>query len=223
MRNFLFLVSLSILIVTGVVFADTPQVTITSDDKYLYIKSNGIPFHEHGTFPNEHNPNVISAQDYNFRVPLHPQMAVKMTPVERRQLFGVAVDGVPFDPGTAEFFNNDHSSGWNYDALSGAVNLGMDDNNAHVQPNGAYHYHGIPTALASGSKEHSPLIGYAADGFPVYALNGYAKSGSFGLLLNLKKATVRLGRAAVTTEVLCRTMSIMRARAILISVTDETG
>ena len=175
MRKILFLVSLNVLICTGVVYA---HILIRTDEKYLYIQSDGIP-HEHGAFPNAHNPNTISEQEYNFKVALHPKMAAKNTPVERRQLFGVAVDGVPFDPGTAEFWNNDPSSGWNYDALSGAVNLGMDDNNAHVQPNGAYHYHGIPTALASASasKEHSPLVGYAADGFPVYALNGYAKAG----------------------------------------------
>ena len=176
MRKILFLASLSVLVCTGVVYA---HILIRTDEKYLYIQSDGIP-HEHGAFPNAHNPNTISEQEYNFKVALHPKMAAKNTPVERRQLFGVAVDGVPFDPGTAEFWNNDPSSGWNYDALSGAVNLGLDDNNAHVQPNGAYHYHGIPMALASASaassKEHSPLIGYAADGFPVYALKSYAKA-----------------------------------------------
>ena len=34
-----------------------------------------------------------------------------------------------------------------YEALSGAVPLGIDANNAHVQPTGAYHYHGVPTGL----------------------------------------------------------------------------
>lgn len=176
MKKFLVLACLSTLIFARAGYADTPEVSITADGEYRTIKTDGIPSHDHGAFPNAHNPNTISAQDYHFRVPIHPQMADKVTPVERRQLFGVAVDGVPFDPGTAEFYGNDPSSGWNYDALSGAVNLGLDENNAHVQPNGAYHYHGIPTALAPGSAEHSPLIGYAADGFPIYALNGYARA-----------------------------------------------
>ena len=51
--------------------------------------------------------------------------------------FGVALNGVPFDPGTAEYWENDRSSDWRYDALSGKINLGLDQNNAHVQPNGA--------------------------------------------------------------------------------------
>jgi hypothetical protein len=49
---------------------------------------------------------------------------------------------------------------------------GTDTSNAHVQPNGMYHYHGIPeglvTKLGNGNKAMT-LIGWAADGFPIYA------------------------------------------------------
>jgi hypothetical protein len=40
-----------------------------------------------------------------------------------------------------------------------------------VQPNGAYHYHGIPEGLLSklGGRGEQKMIGYAADGFPIYA------------------------------------------------------
>jgi len=88
--------------------------------------------------------------------------------------FGIAVNGIPFDPGAAEFWNRNPRSGWQYEAMSGAINLGLDGNNAHVQPNGAYHYHGLPTALFKRFKRSRPaMIGYAADGFPVYGPVGY--------------------------------------------------
>jgi hypothetical protein len=89
--------------------------------------------------------------------------------------FGVAINGVPFDPGAAEWWNNDPNSGWQYEALSGKINLGMDQSNAHVQPNGAYHYHGLPTGLIDqlGDGKRMVLIGYAADGFPIYERYGY--------------------------------------------------
>jgi hypothetical protein len=171
MNKALFLVNLvGILVFPGLAGA---EVSVATEGSYRLITSDGLPDHEPGQFPNAHNPNTIAAQDYHFRVPLQPRMAAGLTKVEGRQLFGVALNGVPFDPGTAEAWNNDRSSGWNYDALSGAVDLGLDENNAHVQPNGAYHYHGIPQALTGGPARHSPLIGYAADGFPVYALYGY--------------------------------------------------
>ena len=51
------------------------------------------------------------------------------------------------DPGTIEYWNGDRAANWNYEALGGAVPLGVDENMAHVQPNGGYHYHGLPAQL----------------------------------------------------------------------------
>jgi hypothetical protein len=151
------------------------RVEITVRNDYRYIKANGIPDHHHGDFPNRGNPNTISAQSYTFRMPTLPQLAKSITPLGLNP-FGVAINGVPFDPGAAEWWNNDPSSGWQYEALSGKINLGMDQNHAHVQPNGAYHYHGLPTGLIDrlGGEKRMILIGYAADGFPIYEQYGYA-------------------------------------------------
>jgi hypothetical protein len=40
---------------------------------------------------------------------LEPVESTEITPAG---LFGMALNGVPFDPGTAEFWNRDPSSGW---------------------------------------------------------------------------------------------------------------
>lgn len=158
---------------------DGSKVEITSRGDYRYITANGIPNHRPGQFPNRGNPNTIRTQQYTFRVPLHPQAAKEITPLGMNS-FGVALNGVPFDPGAAEWWNNDPNSGWQYEALSGKINLGMDQNNAHVQPNGAYHYHGLPMGLIEklGDGKKMLLVGYAADGFPVYARYGHAKPAS---------------------------------------------
>jgi len=153
------------------------EITVRSD--YRYITSNGIPNHHHGDFPNRGNPNTIRAQSYTFRMTANPQMAPGITPLGMNP-FGVAINGIPFDPGAAEWWNNDPFSGWQYEALSGKINLGMDQNHAHVQPNGAYHYHGLPTGLIDhlGNGKKMNLIGYAADGFPIYDQYGYAQTDS---------------------------------------------
>ena len=152
------------------------EVAIRADGDTRIIRSNGIPEHGVGEFPNRGNPNAISPQSHAYRVPMTPVAANRPVPMQRGMSFGVALNGVPFDPGTAEYWENDRSSGWRYEALSGKINLGLDQNNAHVQPNGAYHYHGLPKGmLASLSPDaHSPLIGYAAAGFPISALYGYS-------------------------------------------------
>jgi hypothetical protein len=151
------------------------RVEITAKGDYREIRSNGIPNHKHGEFPNRNNPNSISEQNYSFRVPLEPAAAKQVTRL-RLGPFGIAVNGVLFDPGAAEFWNDDPDSGWQYEAKGGQIDLGLDENNAHVQPNGAYHYHGLPTGLidALGKGERMLLIGYAADGFPVYSQFGAA-------------------------------------------------
>jgi hypothetical protein len=145
-------------------------VSITEEGGYRVIKANGVPNHEIGQFPGPGCPNAASAQSYSFRMPLHPKTNSTFTRL-RQQAIGVAVNGVPFDPGTSEYWKNDRTSGWHIEAIGGGKSLGLDRNNAHVQPNGAYHYHGIPTGLLSNLSGNGiqSLIGYAADGFPIYA------------------------------------------------------
>lgn len=166
------------------------------ENGYRTIESDGIPQHETGQFPNPGNPNRIREQNYHFRMPASPRKAGRITQLHLSP-FGVAVNGVPFDPGAAEFWNNDRNSGWQYEALSGAVSLGVDDNNAHVQPSGAYHYHGMPTGLIERLQEQDAplLIGYAADGFPIYGPMGYrqARQADSGLVELTSSYQVRRG------------------------------
>jgi hypothetical protein len=157
-------------------FKATCTITIKGDK--LIIESNGIPEHSVGRFPNPGNPHSITTQRHHYEMPLHPEVANETTPLIR-QPWGVALNGIPFDPGTAEYYNRDRDSVWNYEALSGEVQLGLDKNHAHVQPSGAYHYHGLPTALfkqLSEGKEQMTLLGWAADGFPLYGIYGYANA-----------------------------------------------
>lgn len=161
------------------------QVAISIENGYRVFRANGLPDHTPGQFPNRGNPNSISAQSYTFRVTLKPQ--TNATPRDGRGAwFGVALNGVPFEPGTGEFWNGQRE--WNYEAKSGFINLGLDQNNAHVQPTGAYHYHGLPIGLMAklgGEGKKMLLVGYAADGFPIYT--SYAYSAATNAASALKK------------------------------------
>lgn len=174
------------------------HVEIVEKDGYRLITSNGIPDHTPGNFPTRGNPNAISAQDYTFRMPLDPQPADEAGENFRgpgpgpRALFGVALNGVPFDPGTAELWSpkgrvrgpaagNAPRDGWRYEAITGNIDLGLDQHNAHVQPTGAYHYHALPVGvyekLAGKAADQAPdqmvHLGYAADGYPIYGIYGH--------------------------------------------------
>lgn len=151
------------------------EVKIYTEGEYRFIESNGVPDHDHGEFPTRGNPNAIRPQQHRYRVPLSPVAADEPTHAHGG-IFGVAINGIPFEPGTAERYQNNRQSNWHYEALTGHLNLGIDENNAHVQPSGTYHYHGLPTGLIHkhGDEEGITLLGYAADGFPVYSNIGYA-------------------------------------------------
>lgn len=140
------------------------------------ITSNGLPNTPPGTFPNPGCPNTISAQSYRFEFPVVAKRTGTFATYALPQPFGIGVDGVLFDPLANEWWNNDRQSGWQYYALGGGVRLGLDTSHAHVQPTGAYHYHGIPTGLLASldSTRHSPLVGWAGDGFPIYVRYGFA-------------------------------------------------
>ena len=170
----------------------TNRVQVTETDGFRVIESNDIPKHTVGRFPNRGNPNAIAAQNWTIKIPLQPIPNDTVTPLHQstnhgppNMPFGVGVNGVLFEPGTAEFWMGDRTADWNYEALGGAVGLGLDANHAHVQPGGIYHYHGLPTGLLEelgftageiDDNTHSPLIGLAADGFPVYYAFGYQQA-----------------------------------------------
>ncbi len=163
----------------------TNAVCTEIDGVVRYWYSNSIPDHATGNFPNQGNPNSISAQENEFSMCAYPQEAGSYTDLHIgfgtmgtcvAYELGVAMNGLEWDPIANEFFENPNNGQLNYDwnkyALSPNVNLGTDMNDAHVQPNGKYHYHGNPTnfiaTLNVSAASHSPIIGYAADGFPIY-------------------------------------------------------
>ena len=182
------------------------------------LTGNGLPDHAVGTFPNNDNPNTISAQNISASVTLTPTATSIVTPrVGAMDKPGVALNGIAFDPGTAGTCSDAGAcqqggqtvGAWNLEALGQTFfKWGTDTSNAHVQPNGMYHYHGIPeglvTKLGNGNMAMT-LIGWAADGFPIYARYGYTVATDASSAIKVvtssyrTKATPDANRPATTT------------------------
>ncbi len=150
------------------------RVEVTVADGVRTIQTNALPDHETGEFPNPGNPNTISAQDLTYSYPTEPtwtgDASFARTP-------GVAVNGVKFEPATAETVSCASGEEYRVEALQDLYDLGLDFNNAHVQPTGEYHYHGVSELLATayGTDDDLVLVGFAADGYLMY----YSKSGAY--------------------------------------------
>ncbi|MBA6342442.1 YHYH protein [Colwellia sp. MB02u-10] len=156
-------------------------------DSERLLSANGIPDHEVGEFPNEGNPNTISSQTISANLSLSPVESTAATELGGpRGVTGYVLNGVKIDAGTAGSCDDsgdncsliDNSGNWSIEALGHtSFNFGTDNNNAHVQPGGTYHYHGMPEGFITkqgGGDTSMTLIGWAADGFPIYARYGYS-------------------------------------------------
>ena len=191
----------------------TSEVKIEVRDGIRYITSNGIPDHQTGQFPNRNNPGTIRPQSYSFEMPADPKENDQFTTIgtpgtkfgkkpppdgHPPLLFGVALNGVVFDPTTAEWFRDDVTTGWHIEAIGPRPMLGIDSSNAHVQPpTGTYHYHGVPVGLVgklAGKDAGRKMIqvGWAADGFPAYAIWGYSNANDPKSPLKELKSSYRL-------------------------------
>lgn len=177
-------------------FNSTPSVNATSTSAWSCstatraLLANGLPDHAVGTFPNANNPTRIATQNVAASLRLAP--TVTSTIIQRGGPLGdtgYILNGVKVDAATAGSCGNtggstcgltNNSGAWSIEALGQtAFNFGTDSNNAHVQPNGAYHYHGMPEGFVAslGKGVAMTLIGWAADGFPIYARYGFNVAG----------------------------------------------
>ena len=132
----------------------------------LGITGNGLPSTPTGNFPiastdpayaYDRNPNSIAQSNIAWGLPASPAVADKPTCTSLGAI-GVLLDG-------ARLFNAD--DGGYRDAVAWEV---QDACQGHPERSGQYHHHSISTCLSQKdiTGQHSPLLGYIADGFGIY-------------------------------------------------------
>ena len=153
-------------------YGTTTSVSINGNKRV--IRTNALPNHKTGEFPNNGNPNEITSQELSYSLPINPKFSGI---IKWSREPGIAVNGVKFEPGTAEKFICDTGQIYRIEAIQNLIDLGLDHNHAHVQSTGTYHYHGVPTELIDllDNGKDIILLGYAKDGYPMY----YSKSGKY--------------------------------------------
>lgn len=201
-------------------FNSSAKVNATSTVKWTCTSTtrtmtgNGIPDHPvtTGTFA-----TPISAQNLTINFRFTPSLGTTAVTTANP---GYALNSVKFDPATAGTCTSNATSvnpgggcvaamgtdPWRLEAIGGAFQFGTDESNAHVQPNGQYHYHGLPEAYLTklNKGQAMTLVGFAIDGFPIYARYGYvaatnASSGIKAVTSSYRlKATPDAGRPSVT-------------------------
>ncbi len=192
------------------------DVMISATDTDCTFTSNSVPNHnfndESAAFAGGAEGATITATDAVVTVTRDPQIATTPTPLTQEVKNAIFLNGVKLDilsagcyrPSSANADTDGNvnigcgsDADWLLDPLSTDSKFGADEHNAHTQPGGLYHYHGGPNAMFDDNpgSNGSPVIGFGADGFPIYgsyfydsasgqvrkAISGYTlKTGSRG-------------------------------------------
>jgi hypothetical protein len=154
------------------------DVVISSDNGFCTLESNNIPNHDFNATGNFASLTLATSQV--FFLPRSPELANSTIALSQRQYDAVMLNGVPLDILSAGCYKDGENvpfgctidDDWLSDPLSTEGAFGTDSHNAHTQPTGVYHYHGTPNAMfdATDDSVASPVIGFAADGFPIYGI-----------------------------------------------------
>lgn len=166
----------------GNIPSNVQSVHYTTTD--VYVSATCIPGYDIGPWTG--NPNVPANQNFVFKITRNPQENTGTKTQTPLGHVGVWSNGVSiFNARDAFSYNNQGI--WNQDALPNE-GASFDNCLGHPAPNGEYHHHVNPTCLYDdlNSLQHSPIIGYAFDGFPIYGAYGFANTDGSGAITRME-------------------------------------
>lgn len=137
----------------------------------VYVSCTCIPDYNIG--PWQANPNIPVNQNFVFKITRNPVVNNGTKTATGLGHIGTWSNGVSiFNAKDGMSYNNQNI--WHRDALY-YEGVSFDACLGHPAPNGEYHNHVNPTCLYNDLDDqmHSPIIGYAFDGFPIYGAYGY--------------------------------------------------
>ncbi|MBP6184233.1 MAG: YHYH protein [Saprospiraceae bacterium] len=177
------------------------SVYIKTNDIADYIPVNaGNGMGQVDWWPN--NPWFPDSMGYTFRFRLNP---TPNTGVPRKPPYGhvgVWRNGVSiYSPLDAKSYNNDTT--WFQNAFFWEHLLLETFDSCWGHPNGSkeYHTHQSPACVydQTDSLNHSPIIGFAFDGYPIYGCYGYANTNGTGAIKRMRTSYRLRNIAARTT------------------------
>lgn len=181
--------------ILSTILADVQKVRTTPTNSY--INATGIPAYPIGPWPS--NPNTPSNQNILARFPRTPTAQSGTHTNTGLGAIGLWIDGVEiFNAKDARSYQN--KGIWNQNAVV-VEGPSFDSAGGHPAPSGAYHHHqtpiGLRVVLGDSGTKHSPILGYAFDGFPIYGPYGFANADGSGGVVRMNSS---YRKRAITTR-----------------------
>jgi len=145
----------------------------------FWVKSNGLPTTQISLSP--YTPYEAVAKNYVFKFPRQRNIQEAATKIKTSNFIGVAIDGVPFKtPKSGKTHNYNNNIFTENDVLN-PINFPKTDGSGLVGSDEAFYYSTDPKRLyTKDPRYHSPIIGYAFDGWPIYGPYGFANTDGTG-------------------------------------------
>ncbi|UOQ99341.1 YHYH protein [Hymenobacter sp. 5317J-9] len=150
----------------------------------VYITCTGVPSYTIGPWPM--NPNTATNQNFVFKITRTPTPNTGTATATPLGHTGIWSNGVSiFNAKDAMSYNN--AGVWNQNAIV-VEGPSFDSCLGHPAGNGEYHHHLNPRCLYNDrdSSRHSPIIGFAFDGYPIYGAYGYANANGTGAIRSMR-------------------------------------
>lgn len=179
-------------------------LAVAYNSSFVYIRSHGLT-DSMGKFL---NPGNCLAQSYTHKFPQTPTVPATKSISRKGGQIGLLINGVPIY-GLSNSYSYNGSINTNMGG-SGIWNVEVGKSEgfvldtvlgAHPQQQGAYHSHDSPKRLYSryATSQHSPLIGFAFDGYPVYGPYGYSSAMNSGSAVTRMKTGYSLRNITTRT------------------------
>lgn len=151
----------------------------------VYLNASGIPAYTIGPWPM--NPNIPSNQSYLFKIPRTPVVNPGTKTATPLGAIGAWITGVPvYNPLDARSYNNQNI--WHQNAITVEA-PSFDSCLGHPAPGGRYHHHQNPTCeYVTDPAQHSGILGYAFDGYPIYGPYAYANGDGTGGVTRMRSS-----------------------------------
>lgn len=155
-------------------------------DANVYVSCTCIPGYDIGPWAG--NPNTPANQNFTFKITRTPQLNEGDQVATPLGHIGVWSNGVSvFNAKDARSYDN--RDVWHQNAIE-VEGPSFDTCLGHPAPNGEYHHHLNPRCLYNDrdSSGHSPIIGYAFDGFPIYGAYGFRNADGSGGVTRMRSS-----------------------------------
>ncbi len=164
-------------------------VYISTNDIPTWIPTDIGPYPLTDWWPN--NPWFPGSKNYSFRIRRNPMPNTGTLVQPPYGHIGIWVNGVSlYNPKDAKSYNNQNIWLQNAYYWEHYISETFDPCWGHANGSLEYHTHQSPTCLynQNDSTAHSPLIGYAFDGYPIYGAFAYANTDGTGSITRMRSS-----------------------------------